>query len=89
MSNISVDQLNQAFLTRQATIGVMGLGYVGLPLVKALGDKGFTVIGFDVDEGRVQTLKSGKSYIKSFYPRKVWRFCKRKSDLRRPIIRRI
>lgn len=66
MSNISVEQINHLFLTRQATIGVMGLGYVGLPLVKALGDQGFNVIGFDVDEGRVETLKSGKSYIKSF-----------------------
>jgi len=63
---MSLDTLNQAFLTRKAVVGVMGLGYVGLPLVKALGDKGFHVIGFDVDVARVKTLKEGTSYIKSF-----------------------
>lgn len=66
MSTLLTETLNQAFLTRKATVGVMGLGYVGLPLVKALGDQGFSVIGFDVDEGRVQTLQKGTSYIKSF-----------------------
>jgi UDP-N-acetyl-D-glucosamine dehydrogenase len=66
MSALSTETLNQAFLTRKATIGVMGLGYVGLPLVKALGDQGFSVIGFDVDKARVQTLQEGTSYIKSF-----------------------
>jgi UDP-N-acetyl-D-glucosamine dehydrogenase len=66
MSTISIEALNQAFLTRKATIGVMGLGYVGLPLVKALGDQGFSVIGFDVDQERVKTLKKGISYINSF-----------------------
>jgi UDP-N-acetyl-D-glucosamine dehydrogenase len=63
---MSLVELNQAFLTRKAVVGVMGLGYVGLPLVKALGDQGFTVIGFDVDEARVKTLNEGNSYIKSF-----------------------
>jgi UDP-N-acetyl-D-glucosamine dehydrogenase len=91
VSNVSVDQLNQAFLTHQATIGVIGLGYVGLPLVKALGDQGFNVIGFDVDEGRIETLKSGKSYIKSFPSESLRLFQKEKrfeatcnpADLRR------
>ncbi|MDF3033771.1 MAG: UDP-N-acetyl-D-glucosamine dehydrogenase [Alphaproteobacteria bacterium] len=66
MPTVSLETLNQAFLTRNATVGVMGLGYVGLPLVKALGDQGFAVIGFDVDQERVKTLKEGTSYIKSF-----------------------
>jgi len=66
MSILSTEALNQAFLTRKATVGVMGLGYVGLPLVKALGDRGFRIIGFDIDEARVQTLTKGTSYIKSF-----------------------
>lgn len=66
MSILSTESLNQAFLDRKAIVGVMGLGYVGLPLVKALGDQGFSVIGFDVDEGRVKTLQQGTSYIKSF-----------------------
>lgn len=62
----SVESLNQAFLDRKAVVGVMGLGYVGLPLVKALGDQGFSIIGFDVDKGRVKSLLDGQSYIKSF-----------------------
>lgn len=66
MSILSTEALNQAFLTCQATVGVMGLGYVGLPLVKALGEQGFNIIGFDVDEARVQALQKGTSYIKSF-----------------------
>jgi len=66
MSTPFIEALNQAFLTRKATIGVMGLGYVGLPLAKALGDQGFSVIGFDVDQGRVEALRNGTSYIKSF-----------------------
>jgi UDP-N-acetyl-D-glucosamine dehydrogenase len=66
MSTLSTETLNRAFLDRKATIGVMGLGYVGLPLVKALGDQGFGVIGFDVDKARIKTLQEGTSYIKSF-----------------------
>ena len=66
MTISSIEKLNQAFTTHKAVIGVMGLGYVGLPLVKALGDQGFHVIGFDVDQDRVNILKEGKSYIKSF-----------------------
>ena len=66
MSSLAVENLKAAFTARQATIGVMGLGYVGLPLVKALGEQGFRVIGFDIDESRVQSLKEGKSYITSF-----------------------
>lgn len=66
MPPLSIDALNQAFLNRKAVVGVMGLGYVGLPLVKALGDQGYSMIGFDVDQGRVNSLNEGKSYIKSF-----------------------
>lgn len=66
VSALSIEKLKKAFVDRQATIGVMGLGYVGLPLVKALGDHAFKVIGFDIDKDRVQALKAGTSYIKSF-----------------------
>jgi UDP-N-acetyl-D-glucosamine dehydrogenase len=66
MTVLSVEKLKEAFIRRQATIGVMGLGYVGLPLVKALGDQSFKVIGFDINQERVQNLQGGISYIKSF-----------------------
>jgi len=49
--------------SRRATIGVVGLGYVGLPLAVAFGKAGFHVIGVDVDAGKVDQLCAGKSYI--------------------------
>ncbi len=48
---------------RSATIGVIGLGYVGLPLAVAAWRAGFTVIGFDLDSAKVDALSNGKSYI--------------------------
>lgn len=49
--------------TRQACIGVMGLGYVGLPLLSAFYQAGFAVLGFDPDPGKLQMLAAGRSYI--------------------------
>ncbi len=49
---------------RSATVGVIGLGYVGLPLVRAFVETGFRTIGFDVDADKVRKLKAGQSYIK-------------------------
>jgi UDP-N-acetyl-D-glucosamine dehydrogenase len=46
-----------------ARIGVMGLGYVGLPLSLLLSDAGFKVTGFDIDEKKVADLEAGRSYI--------------------------
>ncbi|MBE9528379.1 MAG: nucleotide sugar dehydrogenase [Proteobacteria bacterium] len=54
-----------ALLTdKKATIGIIGLGYVGLPIVMRFCDEGFKVIGFDVDAKKVDSLNKGKSYIK-------------------------
>jgi UDP-N-acetyl-D-glucosamine dehydrogenase len=50
--------------SRKAVVGVIGLGYVGLPLVKAFLKKGFTVLGFDIDPKKVEMLNRGRSYIK-------------------------
>ncbi len=49
---------------REATIGVIGLGYVGLPLLLEFAGTRFPVIGFDVDAAKVNNLKEGKSYIR-------------------------
>jgi UDP-N-acetyl-D-glucosamine dehydrogenase len=49
---------------RKAVIGVVGLGYVGLPLVLAFHEAGFPCIGFDVDDVKVNSLSAGKTYIK-------------------------
>ena len=48
---------------RTARIGVIGLGYVGLPLSLLLSEAGFTVTGFDIDAGKVVDLEAGRSYI--------------------------
>ncbi len=50
--------------TRRATVGVIGLGYVGLPLVQAFTGAGFPVIGFDKDTEKIEHLSAGTSYIK-------------------------
>ena len=49
---------------RTATIGIIGLGYVGLPLLRVFWDAGFAVLGFDVDPGKIEQLKRGESYLK-------------------------
>ena len=49
---------------RQATIGILGLGYVGIPLALRFSEAGFKVLGFDIDEGRVAGLNAGRSPIK-------------------------
>ena len=50
--------------SKNAGIGVVGPGYVGLPLVMEFCKAGFHVTGFDIDEKKVVLLKQGKSYIK-------------------------
>ena len=47
----------------KAVVGIIGLGYVGLPLALRFADEDFDVIGFDIDENKVQNLNKGKSYI--------------------------
>lgn len=49
---------------KQAKIGVIGLGYVGLPLVVAFAQKGFSVLGFDIDQYKVDRIKQTQSYIR-------------------------
>ncbi|MCA9951151.1 MAG: nucleotide sugar dehydrogenase [Anaerolineales bacterium] len=49
--------------TRQARLGIVGLGYVGLPLAVAFAQAGFNVVGIDVDANKVASLNSGQSYI--------------------------
>ena len=48
---------------KTARVGVIGLGYVGLPLIRAFVAAGFRTMGFDVDEHKVQRLLAGQSYI--------------------------
>ena len=50
--------------SKQAIIGIIGLGYVGLPLSKSFTNQSIKVIGFDIDEAKITSLDQGKSYIK-------------------------
>ncbi len=62
--DIAVAALLDRIVRRQASVGVIGLGYVGLPLVQAFAAEGFTVRGFDVDDEKVAKLEAGESYIR-------------------------
>jgi UDP-N-acetyl-D-glucosamine dehydrogenase len=64
MKNHLAAALEKKILDRKARVAVIGLGYVGLPLVKAFLNKGFSVIGFDVDPKKIKMLNQGRSYIK-------------------------
>ena len=59
MSEAILNKLNE----RSAVVGVIGLGYVGLPLAVEFGRAGLKVIGFDLDQSRVNAINNGRSYI--------------------------
>ncbi len=61
---MTTPSLEQALQNKTATVGVIGLGYVGLPLIRAFIAAGFRTMGFDVDQGKVDQLLAGRSYIK-------------------------
>lgn len=63
IKNSVAQELKDKFVKRGATIGVFGLGYVGLPLVMRYIQSGYAVIGFDVDETKIDLLTKGQSYI--------------------------
>lgn len=58
------EELLRKISSHTAKIGIIGLGYVGLPLGLTFTRKGFSVIGFDVDEKKIPVLNAGQSYIK-------------------------
>ncbi|HVT02777.1 MAG TPA: nucleotide sugar dehydrogenase [Thermoanaerobaculia bacterium] len=66
-----VDTLLHRIDSRQARVGVIGLGYVGLPLVLLFEERGFPVIGFDVDSKKTESLAAGESYIRHIGPERV------------------
>ncbi|MCK5276515.1 MAG: nucleotide sugar dehydrogenase, partial [Alphaproteobacteria bacterium] len=63
-SNVGESDLERRFLDRTARIGVVGLGYVGLPLAEAFAREGFSVTGFDIDEAKARLLNEGRTYIR-------------------------
>ena len=63
MSNTNISTLLDRIRTKQARVGIIGLGYVGLPLAVEFARVGFHVTGFDVDAGKVADINAGRSYI--------------------------
>ena len=62
-TDLLADTLHRAIEARTALVAVIGLGYVGLPLVELFADQGFRVLGFDIDPIKVERLSAGESYI--------------------------
>lgn len=56
-------KLPELIQSRQARIGIIGLGYVGLPLALNFGRKGYKALGLDVDKSKVESVNAGRSYI--------------------------
>ena len=59
----SQQTFDERLRTREAKIGIVGLGYAGLPLAMAFAETGFEVTGVDVNESRVAALKEGRAYL--------------------------
>jgi UDP-N-acetyl-D-glucosamine dehydrogenase len=77
--NEIAQHLSKKIRSHDALVGVIGLGYVGLPLLDAYVRAGFSAVGFDVDDAKVQQLNRGKSYIAHIPSEKIaaWREEKR------------
>ena len=67
------EEAREKFKTRRAQIGVIGLGYAGLPLACSFAEAGFQVTGFDIDNSKVRELRHGRSYIAHIDPARIYR----------------
>ena len=65
------DRMLETVHNRTAQVGVVGLGYVGLPLAMLFARAGFPVTGFDVDRSKVNKLNAGSSYIQRILPEEI------------------
>jgi UDP-N-acetyl-D-glucosamine dehydrogenase len=73
--SFAADALRERITTRKARVGVLGLGYVGLPLAVEFARAGFDVVGIDVQQSKVDQFNSGHSYVKDV-----------KDDVFRPLV---
>lgn len=69
--NTSFDELKARIQQRKARVGIIGLGYVGLPLALLYSEQNFQVTGFDIDARKVDTLSKGGSYIYRIAPEEI------------------
>ncbi|MHB8302233.1 MAG: nucleotide sugar dehydrogenase [Acidobacteriaceae bacterium] len=70
-SSVAYNAIMQSIQERTANVGVVGLGYVGLPLAMLFARAGFPVTGFDVDRNKVDKLNAGSSYIQRILPEEI------------------
>ena len=68
---VAKDTLLRRLQDRTAVIGIVGLGYVGLPLALRFAEVGYRVVGFDIDAAKVDALNAGRSYIEHITPQSV------------------
>jgi UDP-N-acetyl-D-glucosamine dehydrogenase len=68
---MKIDQIKTKIQQRQARVGIIGLGYVGLPLALLFSEQKFVVTGFDIDQRKVDTLAKGESYIYRITPEEI------------------
>jgi UDP-N-acetyl-D-glucosamine dehydrogenase len=66
-------ELRQKIDNLTTRVGIVGLGYVGLPLALTFAERGFSVLGFDVDRSKIDALESGRNYIKHLDPERLAR----------------
>jgi UDP-N-acetyl-D-glucosamine dehydrogenase len=64
MNNQAIGQLVKKIKTKQVHVGIVGLGYVGLPLALRFSQVGIKVLGFDVDQSKLDAICAGKTYIR-------------------------
>src|SRR3990172_38395 len=67
----AMNELFKKIQDKTALVGVIGQGYVGLPLALVFCEAGFTVTGFDLDPKKVEAISRGESYIKHIGPERV------------------
>ncbi len=73
MLQVKEPTLLDRILAKDAVVGICGLGYVGLPLALTFGEKGFPVIGFDIDKRKIEAIEKGESYIKHIAAERIAR----------------
>lgn len=75
---MTANHLLNKIRNKQATVGVIGLGYVGLPLLIRFGEAGFPLMGFDVDAKKINALLHGQTYIQHISMAPIDEFLKKK-----------
>ena len=75
-----MDQLEDKIKSKDAKIGIIGMGYVGIPLGLEFSDKGFTVLGFDKDTKRVDDINTGKQIMKHITKKAMDKFVENKGS---------